>query len=589
MGDDSMAAQICERVVHEMRETLSGHHAELVRICEEMNVELSALKSLAAEPRLEAVRSDELPSLGEGAKIPGRQVRVLAPAAPALVLPHEVHYDAVEGMASGKPEPPEPVKVVRKSNKSNKSENSQARARPSGKSGQSAGFEESVIPNGTTDKSRARKSRWWVPDQEKNMKHRQAYRKVTVQQMSNVGRIQKLHLQLKLLLNSHWFELGSMLLIISNVVFCGIEVELLSGDPSLETQRSLDIAGVMYNVIFLIEFLLLVVGNGVKEHFTNAEWAWHVFDAVVVFFGVVEVILYCLQSGGNFSAEYVRVVRLVKIFRVLRVVRVLRALRGLRLLLLSLVHTIRSLVWTLSLLLVILWFFGIVFTTAANEHGSDEHGSEQSVLLEKYYGSLAKTIFTLFKCSCNGMDWYDAVEVLEHLDQAWLWVGFFLCYICFNYFALLNIITGVFCHSAITGAFKNEDVVFDELQVHKGIQARRLMELWDLMDLEGFGSLDASRFAEAFEDEAIPLGLEVLGIKELWRMDGSFGRTCRETHRNGTEPTGSRPVFPERFVEVGLCIQGEAKALDVALLRQEFNGQAAGRSLTSSTPPRQVG
>eukprot|EP00913_Durusdinium_trenchii_P031271 g29278.t1 len=142
MGDDSMAAQICERVVHEMRETLSGHHAELVRICEEMNVELSALKSLAAEPRLEAVRSDELPSLGEGAKIPGRQVRVLAPAAPALVLPHEVHYDAVEGMASGKPEPPEPVKVVRKSNKSNKSENSQARARPSGKSGQSAGFED---------------------------------------------------------------------------------------------------------------------------------------------------------------------------------------------------------------------------------------------------------------------------------------------------------------------------------------------------------------------------------------------------------------------------------------------------------------
>eukprot|EP00913_Durusdinium_trenchii_P031270 g29277.t1 len=443
--------------------------------------------------------------------------------------------------------------------------------------------QESVIPNGTTDKSRARKSRWWVPDQEKNMKHRQAYRKVTVQQMSNVGRIQKLHLQLKLLLNSHWFELGSMLLIISNVVFCGIEVELLSGDPSLETQslgpntledgfaqqrvaalpfeprRSLDIAGVMYNVIFLIEFLLLVVGNGVKEHFTNAEWAWHVFDAVVVFFGVVEVILYCLQSGGNFSAEYVRVVRLVKIFRVLRVVRVLRALRGLRLLLLSLVHTIRSLVWTLSLLLVILWFFGIVFTTAANEHGSDEHGSEQSVLLEKYYGSLAKTIFTLFKCSCNGMDWYDAVEVLEHLDQAWLWVGFFLCYICFNYFALLNIITGVFCHSAITGAFKNEDVVFDELQSPPGIQARRLMELWDLMDLEGFGSLDASRFAEAFEDEAIPLGLEVLGIKVGSPLEFFQYIADPETQM----------VFPERFVEVGLCIQGEAKALDVALLRQE--------------------
>ena len=24
------------------------------------------------------------------------------------------------------------------------------------------------------------------------------------------------------------------------------------------------------------------------RHFTNSEWAWHTFDAVVVFFGVVE-------------------------------------------------------------------------------------------------------------------------------------------------------------------------------------------------------------------------------------------------------------------------------------------------------------
>ena len=28
------------------------------------------------------------------------------------------------------------------------------------------------------------------------------------------------------------------------------------------------------------------------------------------------------------------------------------------------------------------------------------------------------------------MDWFEAEEVLEHLDQAWIWVGFFLLYIC---------------------------------------------------------------------------------------------------------------------------------------------------------------
>lgn len=56
---------------------------------------------------------------------------------------------------------------------------------------------------------------------------------------------------------------------------------------------------ITYNVVFLIEFLLLVIGHGVIEHFTSAEWAWHLFDAVVVFFGVVEVVLFTLQQGGE--------------------------------------------------------------------------------------------------------------------------------------------------------------------------------------------------------------------------------------------------------------------------------------------------
>ena len=37
------------------------------------------------------------------------------------------------------------------------------------------------------------------------------------------------------------------------------------------------------------------------------------------------------------------------------------------------------------------------------------------------------------------------------------------------------------------------------------------------MDHEGFGSLDESRFIEAFEDEQVALGLEVLGIKARFR------------------------------------------------------------------------
>ena len=55
---------------------------------------------------------------------------------------------------------------------------------------------------------------------------------------------------------------------------------------------------ITYNVVFLIEFLLLVIGHGVLEHFTSPEWAWHLFDAVVVFFGVVEVVLFTLQQGA---------------------------------------------------------------------------------------------------------------------------------------------------------------------------------------------------------------------------------------------------------------------------------------------------
>merc|ERR1719329_1673901 len=75
--------------------------------------------------------------------------------------------------------------------------------------------------------------------------------------------------------------------------------------------------------------------------------------------------------------------------------------------------------------------------------------------LRFYWGSLAQAMLALFLSISGGVSWVEIVVPLMKIDMFWL--ATFLVFDGFVYFAVLNVVTGVFCQSAIESAQKDEE------------------------------------------------------------------------------------------------------------------------------------
>eukprot|EP00413_Alexandrium_margalefii_P030028 CAMPEP_0204556198 /NCGR_PEP_ID=MMETSP0661-20131031/29422_1 /ASSEMBLY_ACC=CAM_ASM_000606 /TAXON_ID=109239 /ORGANISM="Alexandrium margalefi, Strain AMGDE01CS-322" /LENGTH=59 /DNA_ID=CAMNT_0051563305 /DNA_START=56 /DNA_END=231 /DNA_ORIENTATION=+ len=59
-------------------------------------------------------------------------------------------------------------------------------------------------------------------------------------------------------------------------------------------------------------------------------------------------------------------------------------------------------------------------------------------------------MFTLFQAITGGISWHEPVETLGQVSVMLVWL--FTAYLSFTYFAVMNVVTGVFCNSAIESA-----------------------------------------------------------------------------------------------------------------------------------------
>merc|ERR1712232_679468 len=67
-----------------------------------------------------------------------------------------------------------------------------------------------------------------------------------------------------------------------------------------------------------------------------------------------------------------------------------------------------------------------------------------------WWGCLGAALSTLFMSISGGARWHDALRPLNEIGPVAVVV--FYAYITFTYFAVLNVVTGVFCQSAMESA-----------------------------------------------------------------------------------------------------------------------------------------
>lgn len=346
-------------------------------------------------------------------------------------------------------------------------------------------------------------------------------------------------------------------LVLTNAIFIGFQVDYVAAAAGADDNPVFEVAKYAFLVVFTMELVMRLCAFGKGFFFLDA-YGWNWFDFIVVTAMLVETAV-----GTQFpSGQSLAIVRLMRIARILRLMRAFRAasmFRPLRILVNSVISTVRAMFWALVLLLVITYSFAVLFVGAYGEYmsSSPDESTASYESLHLYFGNLPKSLFTLFMSITGGISWEVAVRPLAELD--WIYVGLFNAYIIVVLFAVMNVMTGVFCQTAIQSAEQNHEEQIQEELASRKLHTSHLRRLFQEIDQNDSGHFTLNELEDYLSNEKVRAYFSSLqiNVSEAW------------TFFKLLDADGTGSVDIDEFVDGVLRLTGTAKSLDIAIMMKE--------------------
>lgn len=359
------------------------------------------------------------------------------------------------------------------------------------------------------------------------------------------------------------FEYMGASVILLNLIFMGAQADYTLRHIGEEPPDIYAIINLVFCAAFSIELAIRIVAEGPAQFFwSSRDLHWNLFDIVVVGFQILEDVVPRIllgswvlphgggQGHGRFNFSFLRVLRVLRTLRILRVVRMCKFVTELRILLVTLGGSIKSLFWTCCLLVVLAYSFGLYITQIIQDHAlADPYSMSDKRSIEGYFGSLAKTMWTLYLAVSNGLEWNKPASVLFQLVNPFAAPAFAI-YIAFTVFALLNIITGIFLNTAMATA---------EADRHSNM-VEQIRRIFVAADVDKSGEVSLLEFDSQLKDPEMEVYLRGIG----WRTDQALELF------NILDTDGSGEINVDEFIAGCTRLQGECKAVDFAAFMCEF-------------------
>lgn len=358
---------------------------------------------------------------------------------------------------------------------------------------------------------------------------------------------------------------GVMLLVFAHVILLGFEVDISARSSNLEDiPEWFSVVNFIIVCIFVVELLLKFIYLGCSGFWCGSDSGWNFFDLVIVAVSVADVIVdyWSKVLSETIVMEELRVLRslrFVRAVRSIRIIRIFRYMAALRTLVLSIVSTMASLLWTLALLLVIIYAFGIILTQVVSEHcrfqmlDSGTHCDENL----KRWGSVPESMLTLFMTISQGADWGASIEPLRPISA--FAVFLVVLYVVISIFAVMNVVTGVFCQTAIESASNDKDVATMKQVNAKSQKVAHLKAIFQEMDREKTNFVSFQDVKAAVHSPELKDFLESMGIlsDDIWTWFMLLD----------TEETGLVDI--DAFVSGCMQLYGTARSMQMAKMSYE--------------------
>eukprot|EP00928_Gymnodinium_smaydae_P096746 TRINITY_DN8608_c0_g1_i1.p1 TRINITY_DN8608_c0_g1~~TRINITY_DN8608_c0_g1_i1.p1 ORF type:complete len:625 (-),score=112.80 TRINITY_DN8608_c0_g1_i1:359-2170(-) len=251
------------------------------------------------------------------------------------------------------------------------------------------------------------------------------------------------HTLLERLVRNPKFDMGIASVVMVNSILIGLKID----EEALGVEPYDGYTYIEYccSAVFAMELFVRLIVNQ-KYFLCGPQKYWAFFDCILVAMSIFEVILVVSIGGakglGN-AAPMAKALKIARMARIFRIFRMCRFLTKIRLMAAMIVGTLSSLIWLFILCVGIMYVFAIIMTQgAADVIHTDEWGfaREEKEAIEGEFGSLARSMYTLFKGMTGGVSWGEPGAVAMKLGDIYFFV--YVVFISFVFFSVLNIVTG---------------------------------------------------------------------------------------------------------------------------------------------------
>jgi len=342
--------------------------------------------------------------------------------------------------------------------------------------------------------------------------------------------------------HSGLFQSLSLTLVVVYAGWVAVDAEFNDADTLDKADPVFQAAEHLFCVLFSVELLVRICA--LRKCCLIYYDAWLLFDGTLVTLMVAEtwllpIILAIASPGENAipNTSWVRLCRLVRLARLARTARLVNAFPELKVMIKGMLASLRSVLVTGLLLLLVLYVFGIGLkqTTKGTSGG------------ETYFGSVPRAMYSLL-LHATFMD--GPSMVLDELDA--ISRILFLVALVLSAMLLLNMLIGVMCEAVSNISAMEKERMLKEKMTTK---VRQLLSYSDL-DVDKNGRISKSELLKLLENPEAAMVLHDAGVDMVGLLD--VADLIFQSDALGQE--FNKELDFKEFIEVLLALRGENTA-----------------------------
>jgi len=339
--------------------------------------------------------------------------------------------------------------------------------------------------------------------------------------------------------------------IILNAAFMGLELDSIETQVNEISER---LVWYVFEVIFGIFFTAEFAARVYVHRYDYFKKAMNLFDTSLVLLTILDTfILSPMASGG--SVRFVGALRVIRMMRLVRLIRLLPHFKELWLIVNGLAHSLKTLSWVSLLLSVVIYLFAIFATQnigqnddAYNDYYEQTAGSWDH---ELFFGTVPRSMLTFFQI-CTLDKWSENIVRHVKVKQPGMEL-FFVFFIIFTTFGLLNLVVGVIVENTLASAKVNETKMKKKKEKDRLRVLNHLREFFEQSDEDGSGTLTVEEVQNAMKD---PDAMAQLKLVDLPLDDPQEIFTLLDIDNSGE-------LSIDEFISGCMRIKGAAKSKDL--------------------------